>query len=200
MNERDRQLEDRMTPEERQLYELYRSWIGKEFDQAQALPEMSDHIEYSALINGYGPEVTWAGIKRWAVVNEDYNGLWFDEEYAARSDFGGITAPPLFLIAIDDAMAPSAWPASKVYNMQTGIVDTEKYPNFVGGLQANNDWEFFEPVRRGDTITVKARCTDAFWKQGKEFRLLFTSGETDYLNQQGETVARCRAGAVYRFR
>ena len=51
-----------------------------------------------------------------------------------------------------------------------------------------------------DKIKTKGKCTDIYWKQGKQYRLLFTFGETTYTNQWGQLVAHCRAGAVYRFK
>jgi len=200
MSESTKALEEKMTPEERAVFERYKQWIGKEFVAEEAVPDQAEYLEYDSYLTGYDGNVTWPGIKRWCVANEDFNGLWFDEEYARKSDFGGITAPPLYLLAIDDAMKPSSWLALEVYDMNTGTINTKKYPNFVGGLQANTEWEFFEAVRPGDRIEVRAKCTDVFWKQGKQFRLLFTFGETDYINQKGQTLARCRAGAVYRFK
>jgi len=86
-----------------------------------------------------------------------------------------------------------------VYNAD-GTLNKEKFPNFIGGLHANNEWEFFEPVRPGDRIEAKNKCSDIYWRQGKQYRLLLTFGETTYTNQKGQLVARDRTGAVYRFR
>ena len=200
MLEKDATLDERMTPEERELFERFKQQIGREFLIEECLPQYSERVEYMSYLSGYDENVHWPGIKRWAIVNEDFSGLWFDEEYAKRSRWGGIIAPPLYLLAIDDGMMPSSWLALEVYDRTSGVINTKKYPNFVGGLQANSEWEFFEPVRPGDKIKTKGKCTDIYWKQGKQYRLLFTFGETTYTNQRGQLVARCRAGAVYRFK
>lgn len=193
-------LEEKMTPEERELFEKFRQQIGKEFRIEECVPQYSERVERMSYLSGYDENVHWPGIKRWAIVNEDFNGLWFDEEYAKRSRWRGIIAPPLYLLAIDDGMAPSSWLVYEVYDMSSGTINTKKYPNFVGGLQANSDWEFLEPLYLGDKITTIGKCTDIYWKQGKQYRLLFAFGETTYTNQRGQLVACCRAGAVYRFK
>jgi len=191
VSEKDVTLEERMTPEERELFEEYKGRIGQEF-----VPEYERQLFWPT---GYDENVTWSGIKRWAIVTEDLNGLWFDEGCAGKSRWGGIIAPPLFLLAIEDGVGAPACLVRGVYNAD-GTLNKEKFPNFIGGLHANNEWEFFEPVRPGDRIEAKNKCSDIYWRQGKQYRLLLTFGETTYTNQKGQLVARDRTGAVYRFR
>jgi len=189
----NRTLEERMSPEERQLFEKYRSKIGQEFT-----PEDGHQMFFPLLNDG---DIRWSLIKKWAIVNDDTNPLWFDEEYAKSSRWGGIIAPPLFLLTISDGAVPAASPVVDLYYpLPECVMNRERYPNFRGSMQANSEWEFFEPVRPGDRITAKAKLTDIYWKQGKRFRLLFAFGETSYTNQKGHLVACCRAGAVYLFK
>jgi len=190
MAEKGMTLEERMTPEERGLYEGFKKKIGQEF--------VPRHHEMFFFI-GNEETAHWSRIKRWAIVTEDFNALWFDEEYAKQSRWGGIIAPPLFLLAINDGMGPAASFVRDIYRPDC-VVNREKYPNFRGSMQMNSDWEFFEPIRPGDKIDTKSKCTDIYWKQGKRYRLLFTFGETTYTNQKRQLVAHCRAGAVYMFK
>jgi acyl dehydratase len=180
-----------MTPDENELFNTYKARIGQEI-----LPMRERRLHRPT---GYDDNVTWEGIKRWAIVTEDYNGLWFDQEYTNKSRWQGIIAPPLFLLAIEDGVGPPASLVTDVYS-QDGTLNKEKYSNFIGGLHASNDWEFFEPVRPGDVLTSSAKCSDIFWKKGEKYRLLFTFGETTYTNQKGELVAKNRTGSVYRFK
>ena len=71
MLEENKTLEERMTQEERELYESFKSKIGQEF-----VPEPS-HEMFFPLLNE--EPVTWSRIKKWAKVNEDPNPLWFDD-------------------------------------------------------------------------------------------------------------------------
>jgi len=193
MTEEERALEERMTPEEGELFENFKGRIGQEFvfghQHEMFFPIMNDE------------NVSWPRIKKWAIINGDLNALWFDEDYAGKSRWGEITAPPLFLMTINDGVAPAGALASDLYLPGPEcLMNREKYPTFRGSMQANCEWEFFEPVHPGDIISVKGKSTDTYWRQGTRFRLLFTFGETTFTNQKGQAVAHCRAGAVFMFK
>jgi len=194
MAEEEKTLEERMTPEERELFESYRQKIGQE-TVTEYLHEM-----FFPIMND--EHASWPRIKKWAIINGDLNALWFDEEYARKSRWSGIIAPPLFLMTIvNDGGAAHGSLVRDLYKPGPEcIINREKYPTFRGSMQANSEWEFFEPVRPGDTITVKDKPTAAYWKQGKRLRLLLTFSETTYTNQKGQPVARNRDGAVYMFK
>ncbi len=191
MVEESMTLEERMTPEEGELYEGFKKRIGQEF--------VPQHPHDMFFPNGTDEPVHWSRIKRWATVNGDFNALWFDEEYAKQSRWGGIIAPPLYLLAMDDGVSVPADFTGDIYGPDC-MVNKEKYPTFRGSFQANCEWEFFEPIRPGDKIDARKQCKDIYWKQGTRFRLLFASGETTYTNQKGQLVARCLLGAVYMFK
>lgn len=199
MTEENSNLEAIMTPEERQLFELFKSMIGKDFHTKEVVKLWDDYIHDKPIVTGYDEHVSHLGIKRWALANEDMNSLWFSDGFAKTTCWKGVIAPPLFIMAIDDGVAAASWLASFLYGSD-GVINTKEYPNFVGGLQGNTEFEFYEPVRPGDTIGHTSRCTDIKWKHGKTYRLLFTTGETNYTNQHGRVVAKCRQGAVYRFK
>jgi acyl dehydratase len=192
-------LEALMTPGERRLFDLFRSWVGREFNLKEAAPRQAVEAERDRGICGFDSHITRRAIRRWTLANDDPNPLWHDKEAALHSRWGEVVAPPLFLLAIDDGVSPVSWLIEHVYGTD-GVVNTRDYPNFAGGLQGSTEFEFFLPVRLGDTIEAAGRCTDVYWKQGKAYRLLFAKAETSYKNQLGETVAICRQGVVYRFR
>ena len=192
-------LEERMTPEERDVYERYKKVVGKQFVLQEVLPVRPQQFNKGKYIAGYDEDVTWKGIMRWALANDDYSPLWFDQDFASKTRWGGIIAPPLFLLAIDNGVTPVAWLASILYGKDS-VINTKDYPNFVGAFQGNTEYEFFEPVRPGDTLKAVATCTDVYWKQGRQYRLMFTEAVTTFTNQKGQKVALCRQGAVYRFK
>jgi len=184
-------LEERMRPEERVLYESFKARIGKEFP-----PEQGHEMFYPI---GLEDPVQWSAIKRWATINGDTNALWFDQEYAKNTRWGGVIAPPLYLLAKDDPVAIAADFVTSIYKPDS-TVNREKYPTFRGSMMANAEFEFFEPVRPGDKLDAMRKCTDIFWRQGSRYRLLFLLGETRYTNQKGQLVAVSRGGAVYMFK
>ena len=91
-------------------------------------------------------------------------------------------APPTFLVAI----AP----------VSLHLAEAEEYGK--GWLNGGNRFEYFEPVRVGDRITATGRVADVYEKAGSSGSLLFIIFETDYVNQDGRTVARLRGTAIRR--
>jgi len=191
VTEADRTMEERMTPEEKELFERLRAKIGEEITPL--------HLKRETFPTGYDEDVSLLGIQRWAIVNEDFNALWFKDDYAEKSRWQGLTAPPLYLLTIDDGVEPVIWLVRELYKPDQTL-NTEKYPDFAGGLHGNNVWEFFEPIRPGDRVETRSKLAEVYWRQGRQYRLLFVTTEITYTNQKGQVVARARAGGVYRFR
>jgi acyl dehydratase len=191
MVESDPGLLERMTGPEKELYDEFKSQIGKEF--------VPRHPHIMFYPRGTEDPVQWSATKRWAYINYDFNALYFDPAYAGKTRWGGVIAPPLFLLAMDDAMGMGSDLTGAIYSPRN-IVDRVKYPNFRGSAMANCEWEFFEPIRPGDLIRTKATPRDIFWKLGSRVRLLFLQGEMTYFNQHDRPVSICRTGAVYMFK
>ena len=90
--------------------------------------------------------------------------------------------PPTFLVAL----AP----------VSMHLAEAEEYGK--GWLNGGNRFEYLEPVRVGDRITATGRVADVYEKSGSSGNLLFIIFETDYVNQEGRTVARLRGTAIRR--
>jgi acyl dehydratase len=186
-----RELEEMMTEEERALFVRWRNRIGEEFTPTPLKEALSKPTIY---IFGWGAEVSSATIKRWAIANEDFNALWFDEEYAKKSRWGGIIAPPMYLLSCHDG---HEYPMEFFHYMEENL---DKFPTYAGTVQGEIEWEFFEQVRPGDAISFKHKLADVYWKEGKENRLLFIVGETALKNQKGQLVATNRGSAIFFFK
>ena len=91
-------------------------------------------------------------------------------------------APPTFLVAL----AP----------VSLHLAEAEEYGK--GWLNGGNRFEYFEPANVGDRITATGRVADVYEKIGSSGSLLFIIFETDYVNQDGRTVARLRGTAIRR--
>jgi hypothetical protein len=109
-------------------------------------------------------------LKRFAEAVGDSNPRWRSE------------APPTFLVAL----AP----------VSMHLAEAEEYGK--GWLNGGNRFEYVEPVRVGDRITATGRIADVYEKSGSSGSLLFIIFETDYVNQDGRTVARLRGTAIRR--
>ena len=111
-------------------------------------------------------------IIKFAQAIEDPNPLFNDEAAARRTRYGGLIAPPTFL-----------------RSMGPGPARVEVRGPYPADLDAGSEWEYFEPVRPGDTITVTASVAEIFERSGRLGNMLFMVRETRYVNQFGSVVA-----------
>ena len=127
----------------------------------------------------YVNEVEKGAIIKFARAIGDSNPLFSDEEAARKSRYGGLIAPPTFFRSLQ-----SGPPKAQVISPYPGILD--------GG----SEWEYFEPVRVGDRITVTTYLADIFERQGRFGNMLFIVKETKYINQFDRTVALQRSTGI----
>ena len=119
-------------------------------------------------------------IRRFARAVGDANPRWQDEEYAAKSDCGGIVAPPtLALILGFDQM------------LQTLTAESA-----VTVLHGGTELECFAPMRPGDTIALTSRIANVRERPGKMGKTAFVTFEMSCHNQRQEMVARCCQMAI----
>ena len=122
-------------------------------------------------------EVEKGHIRRFAQAIGDPNPLWQDEQYAGKTRYGEIIAPPFFLI---DA---------GLVKFVDKLVDMCPHKaNINGGTEI----EFYGPMRVGDTIKTIAKLSEVKERTGKSGMMIFLTVEVTYSNQKGELVAKCR--------
>ncbi|MHB8105422.1 MAG: FAS1-like dehydratase domain-containing protein [Dehalococcoidales bacterium] len=127
-------------------------------------------------------EATRDNIKNFADAVGDANPLWINEEYAKKSRFKGITAPPTFLINVNHASGPSLTPAGKPPPMNLGL------------LYTGAELEFFRPINLGDEFIVKGNSSGIVRKESKSLGpMLFATGEVSYFNHRKELIGIIRA-------
>jgi acyl dehydratase len=123
-------------------------------------------------------------IRRWAQGMQNPNPLYFDEEYAAESRFGRLVAPPSFAICTDDSHG--AAPA-----IQGHIPGTHM-------LFGGDEWWMFGPrIEPGDRLRHDRMLFDYKVTQTKfAGPTMFSRGDTTYVNQRGEIVAKQRSTSI----
>ncbi|RLC32618.1 MAG: hypothetical protein DRH37_00115 [Deltaproteobacteria bacterium] len=109
-------------------------------------------------------------VKKFLAGVEESNPLYTDEEYAKKSEFGGLVVPPT---TISLYATPSA--ALKT-------IDKKAPP---GMIHARQRYEFLRPVKPGDTVTVKTVVEDVYQKKGRDFVVL----RADAYNPNGQKAA-----------
>lgn len=123
-------------------------------------------------------------IRKFAQAVGDSNPLWQDEEYAESSKYGSILAPPYLLCALMAVASTGPEPGT------APLAVPEVPPPLSRILDAGAEWEFFLPMKLGDTITAHSKLADVYEREGKIGKMLFFVYETTYTNQRSEMVAR----------
>ncbi|HJX35872.1 MAG TPA: MaoC family dehydratase, partial [Dehalococcoidales bacterium] len=117
-------------------------------------------------------EATRMAILKFADGIGDPNPLWRNEEYAKKTRFGSIIAPP-------------SW----VFSVFAGI-------NFgwkgLGGFYSSTDAEFYKPIYRNDKITPQCQFNGFDGPKPSSFaeKVIVNKKENTYRNQNGELVAK----------
>ena len=115
-------------------------------------------------------------IRRFAEAIEDPNPIYQEEIQARRSRYGSIIAPPTFLRSIRVEPLPLL--------LETPLNRT---------LDGGSEWEYYHPVRPGDTITAVTELADLAERTSRTIgAMLIVTNETTYTNQLGQVVARQR--------
>lgn len=63
-------------------------------------------------------------------------------------------------------------------------------------LDGGGEWEFFQDVKLGDTLTGVRKFVEFKEKEGKLGQMLFVIRQTEWTNQNGEMVARNRSTSI----
>lgn len=101
----------------------------------------------------------------------DNNPLWFDRDYAARSPWGRIVAPPCILYAVDNTVV-----APKLSGVQW--------------IYAGTAWTWYEPIFIDDRFRVEAKLVKQEEKSGRRFPTwVLQTGEVRFFNQHDRLVA-----------
>ena len=109
-----------------------------------------------------------------AGVGED-NPLYFDEEYAKGTIWGGIIAPPSIHILLMFA-----------------CTTTEDWMRSPGTINAGQSWFYNVPARPGDTIHMRGTALDRFIRKGR----LFVIHDNVFSNQNGEVICAGRGWTI----
>ena len=107
-------------------------------------------------------------------IGED-NPLYFDEDYAKSTIYGGIVAPPSIHILLMFAC--------------TDIDDWMRSP---GTINAGQSWFYNVPARPGDTIEMRGTALDRFIKKDR----LFVIHENVFTNQKGQVICTGRGWTI----
>jgi len=135
-------------------------------------------------------EVEKGAIRRYADAVDDQNPLYWDEEYARNSSYGSIIAPPGFFGWPTKWARGSTFPvfSEVMVELMAGLAKAGYSQTIDGGI----DYEFFCPVRAGDTLSASSVIKDITEREDKAGKVVFMITETTYTNQNSDLVAKVR--------
>ena len=123
-------------------------------------------------------EVNKPMIRHWCEAMQDGNPLYNDVEYARESRYGGIIAPPTFILTIGFEQIQKKMDTLMLHG--------------VGRLHGGTELECFQPVRPGDAITASGKIAHVRERGGSKLgKIVFVTFEVSYKNQRQELVAEC---------
>ncbi len=131
-----------------------------------------------------------ASIRYFAQAVGDMNPLYWDEEYAKKTRYGGIIAPPTFVC--------------ETMQYLVGEVDETGGPARRFGLpigteiRGGHDYEFFRSVRPDDILTARWKVKDVYEKKGRSGKLYFLVYDITYTNQRNALLAINHEWLIFR--
>ena len=132
-------------------------------------------VESDPVVN----EVEKGAIIKFAQAIGDDNPIYNDENAARSTKYGGLIAPPTFL-----------------RSMRVGANKVNVKSPYSANLDGGSEWEYFEPIRPGDLITVTQYLADLHERQGRLGNMLIVVRETKYMNQFGNVAALQRSTGI----
>ena len=126
-------------------------------------------------------EASADNIRRFGDGVGDYNPLWRDQAYAAKSRFGDLTAPPMFIYGASLGIA-----AAINGNIDGRRLSSANFPmNYAGG-----EITFHKTIWRGDKIRAQESIVGSTRKNSERIGdFLICTAMVEYFNQRQELVA-----------
>jgi acyl dehydratase len=131
-------------------------------------------------------KVEEGAIQRYAQAIGDPNPLFNDPDYAGKTKYGRLLAPPGF----------TGWPAKAgrpTEKLFAFLVKAGAPPRILdGGI----DFEFVEPIGVGDVLTATSKIAKVTERETKLGKTMFTTAEVTYVNETGNVVLKSWATII----
>jgi len=125
-------------------------------------------------------EIEKGMIRRFALAVGDLNPLYLDEEYARRSRYRGLIAPPTFIFEMYySTVAELGEDGSPQWRFRLP-------PPLERMVRGGNEYTFARPVRPGDVLSSTWKVADIYERQGRTGRMVIVIVEASFTNQRGE--------------
>ena len=156
------------------ITEELKAWIGRE--ATYTAPE----------------EFGSASFRYFALALEDGNPLYQDRDFAATTRHGGIIAPPTFVCETNQIVRQPPDENGYIGHYWDLPLPSSRF------IRGGNEYEFHQPVRPDDRVTVTWKILDIYERQTRKHgNLVFVVSEARYVNQRDELLATNRETNIY---
>ncbi|WP_423799809.1 MaoC family dehydratase N-terminal domain-containing protein [Neobacillus sp. SAB-20_R2A] len=126
-------------------------------------------------------EVEKRHIRQFAQAIGDDHPLYTDEEYAAKTPYRGIIAPPTFPIVI---------------GAEGEGISLDLDPKRM--LHGEQEFIYHRPIRPGDRLICQMKVADLYEREGKSGKMQFLVLDTEIADESGNMVVVSRMNIIYR--
>jgi len=125
-------------------------------------------------------KVEEGAIQRYAKAIGDPNPLFNDPDFASKTKYGRLLAPPGF----------TGWPVKAGLDMFKLVESLVKAGAPSRLLDGGVEFEFFEPVGAGDVLTATTKIAKVAERETSLGKTMFTTLETTFVNRKGNMALK----------
>ncbi len=180
--------------------------------ETNVTPEMKAAIGSESDARESTMEASWSEHRRFIQAIMDEDPIYYNEEYAKGTRYGGIVCAPLFPSSVNRRLMGTPDPLTEGFKSnpeydgrgagaegggQGGLpqLDLSHIPRMLNG---GNEIEFFQYMKLGEKTITKTRIANIFERQGRSGRMVFIVNETEVRNDKGELLMTSRSTAIRR--
>ena len=137
-------------------------------------------------------EIGSAAFRYFALALDDDNPIYHDANIAAHSKHGGVIAPPTLLCETNQFFHQPLDDNGYMGHQWDLPLPSTRF------IRGGNQYEFHQPVRPSDRITVTWKLLDIYERETRTFgALVFVISEARYTNHLGDLLATNRETNIY---
>lgn len=150
-------------------------------------------------------EVSRSDLRRMVLAIPDHGPIYWDEDFARKTRFGGLVAPPVYPVEafkvpphlpdqLTDTMKLDPNFSGSVGDPRLRIAGGSRriHPDLIVSLNGGQEYEIFRLLRLGEKCKAQTRLVDIFEKQGAGGRFVVTVARTEYRTLTGEPIMWAR--------
>jgi acyl dehydratase len=128
-------------------------------------------------------KVEEGAIQRYAQAIGDPNPLYNDPDFAKKTNYSRLLAPPGF----------TGWPIKTGRPTERLLESLAKAGAPSRGLDGGIEFEFIEPVGAGDVLTATTKIANIIERETSLGKTMFTTVEATFVNQKGDVALKSRS-------